>query len=72
MARPKATPHVTAVVARKDIISKRLANPFAGGSLEIPCKLKDRQHKSVLTFRIVNGEIAPDHTWRTISVKAVA
>lgn len=62
-------PKVTAVVERSEIIERRLANPHAAGSLEIPCKQKDRQNRSLLVFRIVSGDIGPDHIYRTVKIK---
>ncbi len=62
-------PKVTAVVERSEILERRLANPFGGGALEIPCKLKDRKNKPLLVFRIVSGDIGPDHVYRAVKVK---
>jgi hypothetical protein len=66
---PAAAPRVSAVVRRRDVITQRLANPFGGTSLAIPCTQKDRHGQSLYQFRIVNGAIAPDHVWRTTSQK---
>lgn len=52
-------PTVTAVVKRRDILSRRLQNPFGTPSQGIPCKDKDRQGKPLLVFHIVNEDLYP-------------
>lgn len=62
-------PRVSAVVKRSDIVERRLANPFGGSSLAIPCTQKDRKNQPLFIFRVVNGAITPDHVWRTKNQK---
>jgi hypothetical protein len=51
-------PRVT-TVARRDVITRRLANPMGNESLAIPSNPPKHW-----VFRIGNGAISPDHIWR--------